>query len=175
LKLFLRYLTSLSQIKIRINHYKCRTVALLILDCLCRNRKEEKILADIKFYRTPGIERNFGNISDFRPIKKPLPLTAAGGMGRLHLACGFARASTPARQNGASSPLLLCSRHNLARPLLPPLRAGTASRCRRSCAVRARASQEAAARSRRLYLGAKGTDSWATPLESLLLPSWGAT
>jgi hypothetical protein len=48
-----------SQIKTRINHYKCRTVAWLILDCLYRNRKEEKNLADFKFYRTPEIERKF--------------------------------------------------------------------------------------------------------------------
>jgi hypothetical protein len=42
-----------SQIKTRINHYKCQIVAWLILDCLCRNRKDEKKLTDIKFYLSP--------------------------------------------------------------------------------------------------------------------------
>jgi hypothetical protein len=63
-----------SQIKIRINHYKCRTVAWLFLNCLCRNRKEKKILADIKFYRTPGIERKFQKYRRLSAIKKTLVL-----------------------------------------------------------------------------------------------------
>jgi hypothetical protein len=48
-----------SQIKTKINHYKCWIVAWLILDCLYRNRKDRKNLADIKFYRTLEIKRKF--------------------------------------------------------------------------------------------------------------------
>jgi hypothetical protein len=59
-----------SQIKTRINHYKCRTVASLILDCLCRNRKKEKILANIKFYRTLWIERKFRKCRQLSADKK---------------------------------------------------------------------------------------------------------
>jgi hypothetical protein len=59
-----------SQIKTRINHYKCRTVAWLILDCLCRNRKEGKNLANFKFYWTPDIERKFWKYRQLSTDKK---------------------------------------------------------------------------------------------------------
>jgi hypothetical protein len=66
-----------SQIKTRINHYKCRTVAWLILNCLCRNKKERKFLTDIKFYRTPEIERKFRKYRRLSAHKKTLPWTTS--------------------------------------------------------------------------------------------------